>query len=638
MAAEQGEVTAAEVPKVLGVPVTNVIHQLMVFADADSSMQANVPIESTHEQRRIPLDCILQICKEVAAPKNINISARRVAVAHSLQHVIEVVPRIVWHSHTVELLFDAILAVRAMDDTSNCQEANAVCRSIGEQLPFPAWIHPCVSRIVQVGATYSDNCWILTAIVARLEDTGTLTRCHNEDVETVIESTTHALHAVCVMVTKMAKIDAVGNESLQDCVNRLRRILPECVLVVETLVNWISRATNNCQGSNRDCAEGAALFGPRVLKHRVGGRRSSSNDDSTPFSVFDYVAVLCCRLAAIADGPSKERVLQVFERICRIVNHPGAGQSERDWEDDANNSAMDMSTALARSSVLHCLAIPTWQSIAGTAEAAVELLRRIRYPHVSTRVLNTAVACALELTDHHDVKFRKLGLAVVLHIVPNVLVADLKLSGQIHVIADLLQRLLHTTDVGEAEALYAAYALVLPVLEPKPSMRASALHDRVLGKLLENILCTTNTEKRRAFLQAAPPIVRLLGIGVVKHFKRVFEVIDSCLDVDNESPDEWRGVSVAEHAAVVLACLRFVEAVVTQGWPRMRPRARGLEQRLRAVERSWGGGPDDGDRDTSSSDHPQPQSRNRHSHDGGGNEIRAAVSTCIAVVVPFIPQ
>lgn len=525
-------------------------------------------------------------------------------------------------------LCDAVLAVRAMDDASSCPEANMLCRSIGIHVPLSAWISTSIARIVQRGRV--DDYWLFNSIVSRLDNVGNiLQKTFNEPLGNVIDSTAHALHAVCSMVNDVAQLDTSKNESLQNCASRLLQIVDACITSVEAFMKWMCSASDDSipQNNDKDNAVQAASFAKRVFRHRVG-ENHSIDGTCIRYSTFDHVAVLCCRFAGIADESVKERALQILARSCNIVASDSVTQSEDIVSASRNGNAGVTSAALAQSSALQCLAVPTWQSVAGTAEGAVELLCRIRYPDVCTRVLNVAIACALQLTDHHDAHFRGLGVQVVCHIVPNVLAADLTLSGQIHVIADLLQRLVYNNDVGEVEAVYGAYTLVLPILEPKPSMRSSTLHDKVLAKLLENIMCSVNPAKRRVYLQAAPPIVKLLGIGVAKHFKSVFDVISACLVVDDTHAE----------AAVVLACLRFIKVVVAHGWPRIAPRSRALLQRLRAVEGVWPR-PDDGrdgkDGCTSGNKLP-PTERQRREERSVGGEIHEALGTCITLVLPFV--
>ena len=189
-------------------------------------------------------------------------------------------------------------------------------------------------------------------------------------------------------------------------------------------------------------------------------------------------------------------------------------------------------------------------------------LIQVKLPYLS-EFLDQVLSPCLLFTDDCQKDNKLLGVGCLQHIISNTSSADLHWYGRAEVIYAALEHLLFTHDASLLQALLPCLLSILSVIEVAPqSIKAPrtnmSKYDIVFQHILADMEVETNILVRRAYAEALPMYVEVMGVTTVRHLRRLFHVIFQYLEQSD-----------GQHETARLSILKTLKILLENSWPRV---------------------------------------------------------------------
>ena len=203
-----------------------------------------------------------------------------------------------------------------------------------------------------------------------------------------------------------------------------------------------------------------------------------------------------------------------------------------------------------------------WKQNPAAVSVFSTCLCEVKFPNTSV-FLDQLLPPSLLFSDDHELKSKVLGVNCLHHIIQNTSASELSWFNRIDVIYSSLERLLYT---HEPELLTVLLPCVLDLLKVFDGLevvksvvvRPVTKADDVFLRLLSDMHLENNLKPRQIYSKHLPEFMQLLGIGVVRHFKKLFTVIAAFLEISDGKLEQSR-----------LNILEALKCVIEIAWPRI---------------------------------------------------------------------
>ncbi|KAG8574116.1 hypothetical protein GDO81_009054 [Engystomops pustulosus] len=208
----------------------------------------------------------------------------------------------------------------------------------------------------------------------------------------------------------------------------------------------------------------------------------------------------------------------------------------------------------------------TWPSHPDASLVFPWLLFQVPRPFLS-EYLSRVMPPSLLLSDDYKLKNKILGVRCLHHIVKNVPAAELRQYNRALVVYHALRNHLYSTEHDLIEVVLPCLLDLFPILhKPPPALGAYKKDaedpaDQVMQLLLTHMEMEHRINLRRLYARTLPAFQERLGVGIVRHLKRLLQVIVGYLEV-YDGPAE----------AARLSILETLQGTIKYAWPRIPPR------------------------------------------------------------------
>ena len=200
-------------------------------------------------------------------------------------------------------------------------------------------------------------------------------------------------------------------------------------------------------------------------------------------------------------------------------------------------------------------------------------LIQVKLPYLS-EFLDQVLSPCLLFTDDCQKDNKLLGVGCLQHIISNTSSTELQWYGRAEVIYAALEHLLYTHDASVLQALLPCLQSILAVIEVAPlnikSPRTNmSKYDIVFQHILSDMEMESNIFVRRAYAEALPMYVKVMGITTVRHLRRLFNVIYQYLEQSD-----------GQHEAARLSTLKTLKILLETSSPRISDYCEGITKAL----------------------------------------------------------
>ncbi|KAK7496869.1 hypothetical protein BaRGS_00011849 [Batillaria attramentaria] len=247
---------------------------------------------------------------------------------------------------------------------------------------------------------------------------------------------------------------------------------------------------------------------------------------------------------------------------------------------DAKSTMKDVSTpskcVLGRylMEVKQILTKDKWQKNPTIVESFYWMLTNmIKFPHLSD-YLDIVFPPSLMFIDSHVTEHRIMGIHCLHHIARNVTGEELRWYGRADVMFAALKQQVYTREPEIMRALFLALLTVLPIVDKDPAKPIAGLSkprqvDAILAIMVTNALTENGIVLRRMYTQCIADLLDILGVGAVRHLRRLLELVSSYLEVF-DGPEEQARFNT----------LRILKSLEKNCWPRISSHADEILQSL----------------------------------------------------------
>ena len=202
-----------------------------------------------------------------------------------------------------------------------------------------------------------------------------------------------------------------------------------------------------------------------------------------------------------------------------------------------------------------------WKSYPAATIIIQTFIKLINFPHLS-EFLSDILPPALLLVDDFQLDHRLRGISYLKHILENVSSTEILWYGRADVIFSALNQLTYTHDAELIVTLHPCLRHILQFISKDPlrvdDPSEDSKVDVVFAQLLRDMEFETKLVVRRAFASQLQAYVSLLGIEILKHIKRIFNVVNVYMEIE-DGEDEGSRLCIA----------KAIKDVIILVWPRI---------------------------------------------------------------------
>ena len=219
------------------------------------------------------------------------------------------------------------------------------------------------------------------------------------------------------------------------------------------------------------------------------------------------------------------------------------------------------------------LAKERWKKNPSMKNVFAWALIQVKSPYLS-EFLDQVLSPCLLFTDDCQKDNKLLGVGCLQHIISNTSSTELQWYGRAEVIYAALEHLLYTHDASVLQALLPCLQSILAVIEVAPTNIKSprtnmSKYDIVFQHILSDMEMESNIYVRRAYAEALPLYVKVMGITTVRHLRRLFNVIFLYLEQSD-----------GQHEAARLSTLKTLKLLLETSSPRISDYCEGITKAL----------------------------------------------------------
>uniref|UniRef100_A0A8C5WCR1 TELO2 interacting protein 2 n=1 Tax=Leptobrachium leishanense TaxID=445787 RepID=A0A8C5WCR1_9ANUR len=205
----------------------------------------------------------------------------------------------------------------------------------------------------------------------------------------------------------------------------------------------------------------------------------------------------------------------------------------------------------------------TWESNPDAKLVFSWMLHQVSRPWLS-EFLSRIMPPSLLLSDDYRRENKLLGISCLHHIIKNVPAADLRQFNRALVVYHALRNHLYTTDTAVTEASLSCILDLLPVVQKSPpaigeyQKEADNPADQIMQLVLTNMEMEHRIDLRRLYARFLPTLQDRLQFRVIRHMKRLMNVIVGYLEVYDGLEETSR-----------LCILETLQGTIKYAWPRI---------------------------------------------------------------------
>eukprot|EP00039_Didymoeca_costata_P007400 m.99278 g.99278 ORF g.99278 m.99278 type:complete len:511 (+) comp13673_c0_seq1:362-1894(+) len=345
--------------------------------------------------------------------------------------------------------------------------------------------------------------------------------------------------------------------------------------------------SNSDEGGGRNISRVLALLQEAARKYDIDNKDSQSVNEAS--QCLSSVFAILSSLSREGDGSYSNEILELcdlvvancghFSRtnkvICKEIAQAAkqligwvTTQYQKIYQEGDQKLALSKGISCHISQILSHLNFKKDDVPKPTQRSIVWMVHRIFFPDMQhDGVVSALLAPLLNILESYKTFSKCCALSSLTHIVATAVPNELRAHGIDRLIMDAVRNLLYSHDANVIHETLRLVEILLPVSEPNPETSDGVLHDQVLERVLQAMSYESKLPLRSSLSRHLAPLVRPLGLRVVKHFRMLFTVIESYITERNDFES-------------MLFMLRALEEVIVSGWPRIRPREASIVEML----------------------------------------------------------